>query len=157
MRKLERKRFIYAIGSLNKKELLSLWFVYGNCYCADREIYERVRKTITKGINEIENVALSETKELGRVNKVDPLGITHLRVRGMWGIRHPESVFGYLCDEHRENILNAIILDEKYASFPSEDRKLLEENKYIRIKSIKIKNPNNPAKLLDALHVFIRR
>ena len=34
-----------------------------------------------------------ETDELGRINKVDPLGITSLRVRGMWQIKNPSKVF----------------------------------------------------------------
>lgn len=153
----KEKDIIYAIGSVKKKELLYLWFVYGDCYCADKEIYERIKTTITKGIDEIENVSFSQTKELGRVNKVDPLGVTYLRIRGMWGILHPESVFGYLCENHRENILNCIILEEKYQSFSQEDRASLEQDDKIGIKHMKIKNPNNPAKLMNALHIFIKK
>ena len=33
----------------------------------------------------------AETKELGRVNQVDPLGITNLRIRGMWQIETQEK------------------------------------------------------------------
>ena len=32
----------------------------------------------------------------GKIKKVDPLGITDLRVRGMWSIFHPVRVFDYL-------------------------------------------------------------
>ena len=45
---------------------------------------------------ELQDVEFSETNELGRVNKVDPLGITYLRIRGMWGIENPIKVFNYV-------------------------------------------------------------
>src|SRR5699024_11579610 len=64
---------------------ICLWFVYGDCYCADKSYYERIADTIKDGVSSIPDVDFGETKELGRVNKVDPLGITYLRIRGMWG------------------------------------------------------------------------
>jgi hypothetical protein len=41
-------------------------------------------------------------------------------------------------------------LEEKYLSFPAENRKGIEENKDLQISNIKIKSPNNPANLLNA-------
>ena len=48
--------------------------------------------------------------------------------------------------------VNAILLKEKYLSFPENDRKNLEGliSDNFSIKDIKIKSPNNPAKLLEA-------
>jgi hypothetical protein len=43
-----------------------------------------------------------------------------------------------------------ILRKEKYDSFIEEDRKLVEENPFLRINDIKIKNPDNPANLIDA-------
>jgi len=135
-------------------KLQTLWFIYGNCYAAGKEVYERIRNKISSGINELKDVEFSETKELGRVNKVDPLGITYLRIRGMWHIENPIKVFNYVAGVDRKNGLtvNAIILKEKYNSFPVADRKNLENifNSNFNISDIKIKSPNNPAKLLDA-------
>ena len=96
----------------------------------------------------------SKTVELGRVNKVDPLGITYLRIRGMWGIENPVKVFHYIApvDQKAEFSVNVIMLKEKYLSFPARDRKNLEKlvgDKFF-VKDIKIKSPNNPAKLLEA-------
>lgn len=42
---------------------------------------------------QIPNISLTDTRELGKLNKVDPLGITYLRIRGMWGIENPFQVF----------------------------------------------------------------
>src|SRR5699024_2567329 len=59
----------------------------------DKSYYERISETIKDGVSSIPDVDFGETKELGRVNRVDPLGITYLRIRGMWGIAHPSAVF----------------------------------------------------------------
>ena len=148
------KDLIYTIGVAKNNKLQTLWFVYGNCYAAEKEVYERIKDKISSGINELKDVEFSETKELGRVNKVDPLGITYLRIRGMWHIENPIKVFDYVAEVDRSNglIVNAIILKEKYDSFPAVDRKNLENisNSNFGISGIKIKSPNNPAKLLDA-------
>jgi len=148
------KDIIYAIGVAKNNKLQALWFVYGNCYAASKGVYERIKNKISSGINELEGVEFAETNELGRVNKVDPLGITYLRIRGMWHIENPIKVFDYVTEVDKDNGLtvNAIMLKEKYDSFPAEDRKNLENisGGNFSISDIKIKSPNNPAKLLDA-------
>ena len=150
----QEKDLIYVIGVSTDGKLKALWFVYGNCYAANKETYERVRDKISKGINELQDVEFSETNELGRVNKVDPLGITYLRIRGMWGIENPIKVFNYAApiDPNAEFSVNAIMLEEKYLSFPKEYRENIENltSTNFLIKGIKIKSPNNPAKLLEA-------
>ncbi len=85
----QEKDIIYAIGVAQDKKLKLLWLIYGDCYAADREIYERVTDTIASGINQIPGVEFSETRELGRVNKVDPLNITYLRIRGCGASKIP--------------------------------------------------------------------
>jgi len=54
--KLDEKDIIYTIGYTNDNSLKSLWLVYGDCFCADKEIYERIKNTISDGINSIPNV-----------------------------------------------------------------------------------------------------
>lgn len=148
------KDLIYVIGASKNNQLKALWFVYGDCYSANKEIYERIRDKISNGLNELQDVEFSKTNELGRVNKVDPLGITYLRIRGMWGIENPIKVFSYAIpmEINYDFVVNAILLEEKYQSFPERDRKNLEKliGDNFSIKNIKIKSPNNPAKLLDA-------
>jgi hypothetical protein len=155
------KDLVYVIGVSNDNKLKALWLVYGNCYSASKEVYERVRDKISNGVNELQDVEFSETNELGRVNKVDPLGITYLRIRGMWGIENPIKVFNYVApaEQNSEFFVNAILLKEKYQSFPENDRKNLEEliSDNFSIKDIKIKSPNNPAKLLEAKLLSFRK
>lgn len=150
----QEKDIIYTVGVLNGYKLRKLWFVYGDCYAANKEVYERIKAKIKEGTNELPGVEFSETKELGRVNRVDPLGITYLRIRGMWGIENPTKVFRNVSvvNQDTEFAVNAIMREEKYISFPEKDRKKLEKligDKFC-IKDIKIKSPNNPAKLLKA-------
>lgn len=144
------KDIIYAVGVVDKNKLINLCFVYGLDYCASQETYIKIKKKIKDGVGAIPNVEFSETKELGRVNKVDPLGITYLRVRGMWGIENPWTVFKYVYEKDLSKEFNffAIINEEKYADFSKEDRKEFEDfvNKSdLNMTKVKIKNPDNPA------------
>lgn len=148
------KDLIYCIGHTSDTSLLSLWMVYGSTYAAKQETYERIKKTISIGIKTIPDVVFSETKELGRVNQVDPLGITNLRIRGMWQIENPRKVFSYLHETTDKNFeLVCIIPTEKYESFPIDSRKKLEaiNESGFSIENTQIKNPNNPANLLDCV------
>ncbi len=151
----KQKDIIYSIGVVkNANKLKALCFVYGDCYAANREVYKRVAYKISMGISEIPDVELAETNELAGVKKVDPLGITNLRVRGMWHIQNPIKVFQDIVFVNREDefTVNAILLEEKYFSFPDEDRERLEnlQNEKFKIQDIEIKSPNNPAQFLKA-------
>lgn len=150
----KEKDLIYTIGVSKENKLQALWFIYGNCYSAEKEIYERIKNKISFGVNELKDVEFSDTKELGRVNRVDPLGITYLRIRGMWHIENPIKVFNYITEiENKEKLtVNALMLKEKYLSFSENDRKNLEglKSKGISVIDVKIKSPNNPARLLNA-------
>lgn len=148
------KDIIYIVGAMQQDKLKALWFVYGDCYAASKDIYERIKSKISEGVNSLLDVEFSETKELGRVNKIDPLGITYLRIRGMWGIDNPVHVFDYITkiEKDSELTVNAVMLTEKYNSFPESDRQAIENvtSDNFTISDIEIKSPNNPAKLLNA-------
>lgn len=145
------KDLIYCVGHTTDTSLKSLWMVYGNSYAAKHETYQRIKTTISSGIKTIPDVVFSDTKELGRVNQVDPLGITNLRIRGMWQIENPRKVFNYLHKTTDKDFeLVCIIPTEKYGSFPKDSRTKLEglkENGF-SIEDKQIKDPNNPAKLM---------
>lgn len=151
----DEKDMIYVIGCVEKntKKLQNIWFVYGDIYAANREVYssiaERIKNTLTGS-----NLELSETKELARANRVDPLGVTDLRVRGMWGIKHPANIFTYL-NIRNDSKLVAVLKKDKYLSFPNDDRAQLESNRNVTISdNITVKNPNNPANLIDAVIIM---
>ena len=117
--KWEEKDIIYAIGSCEKNKLTSLIFVYGEDYAAENKIYENLKNKIKLGIESIDGLEFSETNEIGRINRVDPLGITYFRIRGMWGIENPVKVFDYIYerDDSKQFNFMALINEDKYNSF----------------------------------------
>ena len=151
----EEKDIIYSIWVAPETNTLKvLWFIYGDCYAADREVYKRIADTISDWIWEIPDVDFTITNELAKIKKVDPLGITDLRVRGMWHIENPIKVFrDFSVVNLGDNFtMHAIMLETKYLSFTTADREALEQlqNDRFHITDIEIKSPNNPAQLLRA-------
>jgi hypothetical protein len=145
----EEKDICYVIGCIDKAEnIRSLWFIYGTCYAAKPEIYDIIKKKITNSIQDL-GIELSETNEIAKIKKVDPLGITDLRVRGMWGIKHPGKVFEYVAKKTIKANLKVLMLSEKYNSFDEGER--VEINKRAKVREVKIHDPNNPANLLNAI------
>lgn len=147
------KDMIYAVGTVPKGGgvLSSLAMVYGDDYCADKSVYEKIKNVIKSGVQSIPDVEFAETNELGRVNRVDPLGITYLRVRGMWGIENPFNVFNYLFKRNSNKMFNfmCIINEDKWNTFDNttELLALLGKINGLSITDKKIKSPNNPAQL----------
>ena len=148
------KDMIYAVGVVKGNNLESLAFVYGEDYCANKETYENIKITIKNGIGSITAVEFTESKELGHVNRVDPLGITYLRIRGMWGIENPFTVFKYVyqCNQNNKFNFMCIINTDKFGSFEntSELYELVKTNNKLKIQDVHIKNPNNPVQLREA-------
>jgi len=147
------KDLLYVVGNTDDTNLKELWFVYGDCYAADKEIYERIKNTIINGLHSIPDIELTETNELGKIKKVDPLGITDLRVRGMWSIFHPKKVFDYLPKQEINSNFKfyCVIKQEKFEKFSNDDKRALlnlTDNKNFFINDLKIRNPNNPAELI---------
>lgn len=148
------KDLLYVVGHTDDKNLKELWFVYGDCYAANKDIYERIKNTVISGLHSISDIELAKTNELGKIKKVDPLGITDLRVRGMWSIFHPNKVFNYLTKQNIQAKFRfyCVIKTEKFNSFSDTDKENiynLVDNKKFFIQDARIKNPNNPATLMD--------
>ncbi|HHB1888849.1 TPA: DNA (cytosine-5-)-methyltransferase [Bacillus cereus] len=144
---------IYAVGNVQDNVIHSLWFIYGDCFCADKEVYEGMTDVIKTGVTATPGLNFSETKELGRINNVDPLGVTYLRIRGMWGIEHPSAIFNeYIqCDDAKTNVY-VLMKKETYENLTNKpDFSQYVQEETLKIKEIRIPDPNNPAKLLDAI------
>lgn len=142
------KDLLYVVGNINENKITTLIFIYGDCYAAEKEIYERVKSIVIENIKS--KLEYSETTELGRINRVDPLGITNLRIRGMWTIQHPLKVYSEILKvTDAEFQLFVLMKKEKYLSFPKDDRYNIERETGLILEDIKIPNPNNPAKLIE--------
>lgn len=146
----KEKDMIYAIGHVSDDKVRLLTFVYGDCYAANTDLYAKLKKKIVDEVKSI-NLPFSETNEIGRLNQIDPLKITNLRIRGMWIIKTPLELFSDFIkkDSSKKLVVYCILRKEKYLSFPKEDIKMLE--KEMKIENIKIDNPDNPKKKIDAI------
>jgi hypothetical protein len=149
-----KKDMLYVVGVVKKAELRHLAIVYGLDYCASELCYAGLKNRIQDGVNSIEGVNFSRTKELGRVNRVDPLGITYLRVRGMWGIENPWKVFDYVYRRDLSKKFNfmCLINSKKWDQLPGAERLIVfsRSNPSLKVSSVKIKDPDNPARLNEA-------
>lgn len=150
------KDIIYAVGVVDKNsnKLRQLCMVYGLDYCASEECYSRIKTTIKNGVEAIPGVEFAESRELGHINRVDPLGVTYMRVRGMWGIENPLKVFRYVYERNPENLFSfmCLINETKWNNFENTQDlvSLVAIESHLEIKDVRIKDPDNPAKLTNA-------
>src|SRR5690554_4651306 len=155
----EIRDFIYVIGHLPKSNYLSsLWFVHGEIYAADESVYIDLKNSVSELLESSDDLSFSPTNEIGRINAVDPLKITNLRVRGMWLLQSPYKAFDYVheYDKTAKFQTIAILSTEKYLTYPSESRVKIEADENITIKDIKVNNPNNPVDLIDAKLITLK-
>ncbi|WP_048675842.1 NgoPII family restriction endonuclease [Streptococcus sp. 449_SSPC] len=147
------KDFIYSIGFVKENQLKELALIDASIYCADTTVYQDIFEQIKEGISSIPNIDFSPTKELGRVNKIDPLGITSLRIRGMWLLENPFTVFKYVYQPITTANFNlfALVSTEHFDGFNNKDAllSLVDEVATLNIADVKVKNPNNPAQLIN--------
>jgi hypothetical protein len=83
---------------------------------------------------------------------MDPLGRTSLRIKNIWKIQNPIKAFSnlYTYDRKQDFTLIALMLKNKFDSFPKKDQDAIKSNNQIMLKDVRIKDPNNPTKKLDA-------
>lgn len=147
------KDMLYVVGQVKNQKLHNLFFIYGDLYCDSHTVYESAENAI-KGGHSLESVELSETNEFGRVNKVDHLGISDLRVRGiMWSIKSPFLQFDYLTKDINDYTfkLVALIPASKYYRFENVDEfEDFCKNHGVSILDEDIENPQNPANFISS-------
>jgi hypothetical protein len=149
------KDIFYVVGHVQGGKIKYLFFVHGLCYAASRDYYagkaSALKKSIDNCIKSGGWEATTKTIELGRINRMDPLGITNFRIRGMWEIENPIKVFSYVysLDTRKDFSLIALMTKEKYESFAKDTPIIDNDNRFV-VNSVSVKNPNNPAKLMDA-------
>ena len=162
----KQRDIFYVVGSTIGQKVRYLYFVQGTCYAAQSEVYKSVFDNVRKRIQDtvkMSGLEFMDTKELGRIHRVDPLGITDFRLRGMWEIRNPADVFGGIApiDLNSEFTCFAIMEPQKFLEEPSKRRSVYGdfakeiEMSSISLDNVKVKDPNNPAKLKDAVLIKV--
>lgn len=148
------KDIIYVVGIVTNGILKNLCMVYGLDYCASKEIYESLLNSIKDGVSSIPEIEFCDTKEIAHINNVDPLKITYMRVRGMWGIENPWKVFDYVYERNNNNEFDfmCIINNDKWNTFNNTNllEELAQKDNTLNISNIEIQDPNNPASMVDA-------
>lgn len=153
------KDLFYAVGRVMRggngsARVSKLMFVDGRCYAAKREVYNRLEQRLGGRIKKVISAQweAGETTELGRVKRVDPLGITELRIRGMWQIVSPFKVFEEVITFRNEASFKAaaILRAVKYDSLSPQDKEIIESSG-VGIRRLTIRNPNNPATGIEAV------
>jgi len=147
--KWSEKDIIYIVGHVLKEKIRILIMVYGDCFAAKPDFYERTIENITKEIKSLE-LNLTNTKELARLNKIDPLQLTDLRVRGMFQVTSPLNYFSEFITINPKSSFSVftIMRSTKFNSF---DKDILTKiaKDYI-IRDIEINDPDEPSKKIKA-------
>lgn len=150
------KDILYVVGNVDAKAktVKSMWWVYGDCFCADSSVYQSVSNKISDALTQIEEFDFSPTNELGRINGVDAQRFTDLRIRGMWLLKNPHKIFEGYAPFDRYAMLQLFVLmqEKKWQSFSQEDRAAIEKlvkSGILTMTSEKVANPDNPAQSLD--------
>jgi hypothetical protein len=95
--------------------------------------------------------------EIGRLNKVDPLKATSLRVRGMWLLDHPAKVFNdfFVKPQEQVFVLNALVSASKWDEYSTE---LIDEvnalsHKGLKVERIDLPDSGGSSTPLKAVHI----
>ncbi len=155
----DEKDILYVFGVIpqKKKILTCISFIYGDCFAADKEIYTNVKNRASNKLNELPEASV-ETNEIAKFNNLDPLGITHLRVRPMWILDNPimkifDDIFKYEKDKTKFTMM-CLMRKEKFESFPEEDKQAIKNDDEISFDDeIQISDPNNQDNLIDSVYI----
>ena len=149
------KDIFYATGWIERRKMKYLIFIQGSCFIPEEKVYNKKIQGLKKNIYEyLESEGLEANRSigLGKVNNMDPLGITNLRIKGVWRIKNPLKTFSdiFSYDKNKDFTLIGLMLKNKFDSFPQKDIDALVNDNQIEIEDVKIKNPNNPERKIDA-------
>jgi hypothetical protein len=113
------KNLVYFIGKVKTEYVEALWLIDGYCIAGEETTYKTPIDALSNAIIGLGGV---ESNEIGRLNKVDPLGVTSLRIRAMWQLEHPAVVFRdqFKAPLDGSFVLNVLVAAEKWDACPKE-------------------------------------
>ncbi len=130
-----KKDLLYVVGEVDT-QVNSLWFVYGDCYFANRQFYQSALD-ITDPLN-------ITTFDFAKNNFILNNSCTAL---------HPSSLIANTDFSYKNNnFINVVMSVDKYESCPLTTRKSLEAyaGRGVTIDNFQIPSPNNSSKLMNA-------
>ena len=155
------KPLLYVIGTVQQSLLTHISMVYGSEFCSTEASYRGLRDLIANEIGSLDNISLVNSREIAHVANIDPLNITSLRVRGMWTIDNPINVFNYVYSRPTNCAFSLMFLVSRtrWDNYMNNEQLInLAGNPNIdgerlKIKYCRIKAPDNPQILKDAVLV----
>jgi hypothetical protein len=115
------KDMLYFVGQVTDEYVEAVWLIDGRCMVASEEKYRTLSSKLSDALKELGG---EPTGELGRFNTVDPLGVSSLRVRPMWIIKHPSVVFQdeFVSPKPGWFVFNALVSELKWDNYSSLER-----------------------------------
>lgn len=148
------KDFVYFIGKANAEYVEALWLIDGKCIAAESSVYDVLFDRLKATVKELGG---EPGNEIGRLNRVDPLKATSLRVRGMWLLDHPAKVFKsiFIKPQNDVFVLNALVSQTKWNEYPSEMIADLEAlvDKGLNITHVGLPDSGGSEAPLKAVHI----
>ena len=134
------KDFVYFIGKANAEYVEAVWLIDGRCIAAESSVYDVLFDKLKATVKELGG---EPGNEIGRLNKVDPLKATSLRVRGMWLLEHPAKVFKdyFVKPQDQFFVLNALISKTKWDEYAKE---LIDDLEALSVHGLSIKHIELP-------------
>jgi len=119
------KDMLYFVGQVTDEYVEAVWLIDGRCMVASEANYSTLSSKLSDALKELGG---EPTGELGRFNDVDPLGVSSLRVRPMWTIKHPRLVFEnqFLPPKPGWFVFNALVSELKWDNYPSAERDAID-------------------------------
>jgi hypothetical protein len=110
------KDFLYFIGKANDEFVEALWLIDGECIADNADTYDMIFNKLALTVSDLGG---EPGNEIGRLNNVDSLRATSLRVRAMWLLEHPARVFQSVFLPPKEGVfvLNCLISADKWDAY----------------------------------------
>jgi hypothetical protein len=136
---------VYYVGVIPKQSEFptDILIVSGDCFAASRRHYEDTFREVQTALHNGFGPRLSVSKELGRINKVDPQANTSLRIRGMWLVNNPIQ---WLAKARLSSSFQVtlVLSQVKYNKYNEDSRATLESlvDTLVTMEFVKLPNPD---------------
>jgi hypothetical protein len=148
------KDFLYFIGKTNDEYVEALWLIDGRCMADEEKTYDLIFDKISLTVSDLGG---EPGNEIGRLNDVDNLKATSLRVRAMWLLEHPANLFEAIFTPTKSNsfVLNVLISLEKWNTYSTKEKNAVNELRGhdVEINQIQIPDSGKSDQPLQAVHI----
>ena len=148
------KDFLYFIGKANEEFVEALWLIDGRCIADNANTYDMIFDKLALTVSDLGG---EPGNEIGRLNNVDALKATSLRVRAMWLLEHPARVFQSVLHPPEEGtfVLNVLVSADKWGSYTEAeiDAVTALSSHGLKIQRIQIPDSGSLGQQQEAVHI----